>query len=432
MVVCVKIFCSGIGGIGISAYASLQKLAGHEVSGSDRSASPLTEDLRSQGIPVSFDQSGKALEDGTELFVYSEAIPAEAPERMRASVLGIRQLSYPQALGELLRGSRVIAVCGTHGKSSTTAMAGRLLIEAGMDPTIVVGTKMRELNGRNWRRGTSGLFLIEACEYRRSFLRYRPDIILFTNCDGDHFDYYASLNDYRHAFREFFSNVSPGGTVIAHGGDPDSIAIAKERGRKVVDADAYPLMTLATPGLHMRQNARLVLALAEILGIPQMEAISILSGYAGSWRRIEVKGGGNGVTVIDDYAHHPAEIRATIDAVRSGYPGRRVVAVFQPHTHDRTLKLYDDFTRAFSGADTVIIPNIYVARKEMETNAVDVDRFVADIERSSRVRAVRGKSLGATERMLREDILRKGDVLLCMGAGDVTGLAARMATTYQE
>ncbi len=190
-----KIYCSGIGGIGLSAYAALQKLAGHTVFGSDRSESALLDDLRSQGIGIVLDQSGAAVPKDCDLFVYSEAIPESSPERQKAKEYGSMQKSYPAAVGDLSRGSRLICICGTHGKSSTTAMAARLLIETGKDPTVVVGTKLKELGGRNWRRGKSDIFLLETCEYRNSFHQYSPRIILMTNCDGDHFDVYKDTDD---------------------------------------------------------------------------------------------------------------------------------------------------------------------------------------------------------------------------------------------
>lgn len=423
-----KIYCSGIGGIGLSAYAALQRAAGHTVVGSDRAESALLDDLRSQDITVIVDQSGKSVPSDADLFVYSEAIPADAPERRRARDLGIREISYPHALGEMSTGSRVIAVCGTHGKSSTTAMCARLLTETGKDPTVVVGTKLKEFHGRNWRKGKSDLFLLEACEYRNSFHHYRPEMILLTNCDGDHFDWYATVEDYQSSFVEFIRKLPEHGTLITHMGDPDCRTVAERARHRTVDADAQPLIALQTPGAHMQANAQLALALAGELGIPPSAAERAVCGYEGSWRRMELTGHFRGlIPVIDDYGHHPREIRATIQAIAGAYPGKRIVCAFQPHTHDRTLKLYDAFTECFRGVDTVILPNVYDARHEIESGSVDVDRFVADIGRVSGVIAINGHSLAETERLLRDQLLTDGDLLLCMGAGDITSLAQRMA-----
>lgn len=421
-----RIFCSGIGGIGLSAYAALQRGAGHEVSGSDQSDSALLESLRAQGIAVSLTQDGSAVPSDCDLFVYSEAVPEDSPERVSAREGGIRSISYFQALGELSKDRFVIAVCGTHGKSSTTAMAARVLIEAGKDPTVVVGTKVRELDGRNVRCGQSDLFLLEACEYRRSFHFLKPSIVVLTNVDGDHFDAFRDVAEYQQAFVEFLTLLPPDGTVITHGSDADARRVATASGRRFVDADAYPLPHLGTPGVHMRQNAQLVLALADVLGIPQERVCASLAGFSGTWRRMEVKGEREGITVIDDYAHHPREIRATLSAMREAYPGRRFVTVFQPHTHDRTLKLYSDFCASFRDADLVIVPNIYVARSDIETETVDVPQFARDIRQGSGVEAVDGTSLEDTARMLLNGVLKRGDVLICMGAGDVTTLAQSM------
>ncbi len=422
----VKIFCSGIGGIGLSAYASLRKAEGHDVSGSDKTMSALLEDLRSQGITVGTDQSGALIPTDCDLLVYSEAIPENAPERVRAKALGVRQQSYPQALGDLSRGKRVIAVCGTHGKSSTTGMAARLLVECGLDPTIVIGTKIRELDGRNWRVGKGDLFLLEACEYKRSFLNYDPSVILLTTCDGDHFDYYKDMDDYRSAFVKFVRKLSKDGTLVTHAADPDCARIGEESGRTVIDADAYPLIPLQTPGLHMRQNAQLVLALADQLKIPQVKAEKAVSGYAGSWRRLEVKGTRkDGVTVIDDYGHHPREVRASLAAVREAYPQRRIVCVFQPHTHDRTLKLHADFATSFADADIIIVTDIYEARRERDTAQADPILLAKEIAARSGRDAVYGGSLAETQLRL-SDVVHPGDVLVCMGAGDITGLAAML------
>lgn len=426
----VKIYCSGIGGIGLSAYASLQRAAGHDVLGSDRSDSALLEDLRSQGIGIVLDQSGAAIPTDADLFVYSEAIPADSPERKRATERNIPQKSYPEALGDLSLGyEQVIAVSGSHGKSSTTGMATRLLMHSGREPTVVVGTKLKELQGRNWRVGRpKGTFLLEACEYRHSFHQYSPNIILMTNADGDHFDFYGTHEKYCAAFVEFVKKLPKNGTLITHLRDPDCAAIAKHA-PNVIDADLQPLITLKTPGRHMQQNAQLVLALAGLLNIPAEQARSAVSGYAGSWRRMEIKGMfRDSITVIDDYAHHPREIRATLEAIFSEYPGRRIVCAFQPHTHERTLTFYDDFTAAFAGVDTLVIPNIYEARKDIETDRVDLTKFLADISRVTGARCIDGKSLGETERLLKEEILQGNDVLVCMGAGDITNLATTMTS----
>src|SRR3989344_4301106 len=229
-----KIYCSGIGGSGLSAYAALMNAAGNEVSGSDRTLSDITKDLSGQGIAVSDVQDGFKVPRDADLFVYSEAIPADAPERKKAQEYGIRQLSYFAALGEMSKDYRVVAICGTHGKSSTTAMVAKTLIEAGLDPTVVVGTKVPQLQGRNWRRGESDLFVLEACEYRGSFLHLHPSIILMTNVDGDHFDAYPTIEAYRQAFADFIGRLPAHGVFITHCEDRDCGKLAKASGKIVI------------------------------------------------------------------------------------------------------------------------------------------------------------------------------------------------------
>ena len=408
-----KIYCSGIGGIGLSAYAALQNAFGHDVSGSDHALTPLTEDLSFQGITVFDTQDGSHVPEDADLFVYSEAIPETAPERVRAKEYGIKQLSYFGALGEVSKDQNVIAVCGTHGKSSTTAMAAKVLIDAGLDPTVIVGTKVPQLDGRNWRKGGSDLFLLEACEYRGSFLNLHPNVILMTNVDGDHFDAYGSLEEYQNAYKEFIDRLPEDGVLITHMEDPDCSGVASGQ---IIDADQLSSPALSVPGRHMQENAQLVVALADHLGI---EATESLKEFGGTWRRFEHKGDtANGVTVIDDYAHHPVEIAATVAAAREAYPGRRIVCFFQPHMHDRTIRFYNDFLICFDGADLVLTTDIYDARPDVEKDTVDIEQFTADIHAESLY-------LGALEQAKNAlpGHLQEGDVLLVMGAGTVTQVA---------
>ncbi len=420
-----NIYCSGIGGIGLSAYAALQRAAGHVVRGSDKNDSALLDDLRRQGIDVFLNQDGSHVISDIDLFVYSEAIPEHAPERMKAKELGIEQQSYFQALGEMSKPYDVIAVCGTHGKSTTTAMAAKVFIDAELDPTVVVGTKSPDLGGRNWRKGKSNLFIVEACEYRRDFLYLFPDTVVLITIDGDHFDAYGSLEEYRQAFVDFFKLMPKNGPVILHGSDDACVAVAAASGHPAIDADALPLPYLTIPGEHMRQNARLVVALAQRYGIAEDAARKSLEEFRGTWRRMEVKGTrGDGVTVIDDYAHHPIEIQASLQGIREGYPGRRIVLVFQPHTHNRTLSMYADFLPVFGDVDLLVIPNVYAAR-EINDDTVDVARFAADIAEKSKIEARDGGGFERTLEWLRE-ALKPNDVVVTMGAGDVTTLAAKI------
>jgi len=422
----VIIYCSGIGGIGLSAYAALQHAAGVVVRGSDKSDSALVQDLRGQGIEVFLNQDGTHVTADVDLFVYSEAVPPDAPERKKAVELGIEQQSYFHALGVLSEPYDVIAICGTHGKSSTTAMAAKVFVDAGFDPTVVVGTKSPDLGGRNWRKGKSNLFIVEACEYRRSFHFLSPDTVALTTVDGDHFDAYGSLEEYRAAFVEFLGRLPEGRPIVFHGSDAACGAVVQASGHPGVDVDASALPELGVAGEHMRQNARLVLGLAAQYGIAEDVARESLKGFSGTWRRMETKGTrADGVTVIDDYAHHPAEIRASLQGIREAHPGRRIVCVFQPHTHDRTLKLYKDFLPVFKDANIVVMPNIYAARSESDGGQVDFAAFIADVAKGSGIEVVDGGGLPGTLEWLRK-ALKPGDVVITMGAGDVASLAPKI------
>lgn len=423
-----RIFCSGIGGIGLSAYAAHMRALDHTVSGTDKAESETVQSLKSLGVDVTLIQDGSAVPSDAELFVYSEAVPPDAPERVKAAELGIRQISYFAALGELTKGKDLICICGTHGKSSTTAMAAKVFIDAGLDPSVVVGTKTADLGGTNWRKGTGDLWIIEACEYRRSFLHLSPKTVLVTNTDGDHFDSFKDMADYESAFVEFLSSLPKEGSVIAHGGDTKTTDIVKRAGKTLIDADSELLPMLTIPGVHMQQNAQLVMALAKLRAIDPAKAQEALLKFSGSWRRMEVKGDTRlGVTVIDDYAHHPTEIRATIAAIKAAYPDRRLVCVFEPHTNDRTLKLWKEFTTSFSGANLVLVTKVFDARPDKDTEQADVARLAAEIGRTSKVSCRPSGTLGKTKNTL-DTLLMNDDVLLVMGAGNSTKLAAAMVT----
>jgi UDP-N-acetylmuramate--alanine ligase len=372
-------------------------------------------------------QDGSQVPSDADLFVYSDALPEDAPERKKAKEYKIRSLSYFQALGELTAGYDVIAVAGTHGKSSTTSMAALLLVDAGLDPTVVVGTKVPDLDGKNFRKGGSKLFLVEACEYRRHFLHFQPKIILVTNADGDHFDSFTSVDDYRNAFREFLGQITSDGAVITHLGDADCRAVTDGIHSTVIDADQFSLPTLAIPGAHQRQNAQLVLALADHVGVDPKKARESLARYRGSWRRMEVKGKTKeGALVIDDYAHHPREIAATVAGAREAYGEKKIIGVLQPHMHNRTIALYDDFLTCFKGLDLLVLTDIYDARSDTESETVDIHKFAEDIAKHSGIEVQYAGGLAQAKAKLQSGLLHDGDVVLVMGAGDVTNLATEM------
>jgi UDP-N-acetylmuramate--alanine ligase len=374
-------------------------------------------------MEISLNQDGSKVPKDTDLFVYTLALPEDHPERVRAKELEIPQETYFQALGNLMResGKTCIAISGTHGKSSTTAMAAKVFIDAELDPSVILGTKTQDLDGKNWRKGGGEYFIVEACEYQRSFLHISPKILLITNITGDHFDAYKDMADYEHAFEELISKLPSDGLLISHGSDPACRALLEKAPCKTIDADSFPLPALQIPGKHMQGNARLVLALAKHVKLENPE--QSLKDYRGCWRRTEIKGTSKeGALVIDDYGHHPNEVKATLLGLKEAYAGRRLICVFQPHTHDRVLKLYDQFLTAFSAADLVIIPNIYAARSDRDQKQVDPKKFVEDIAKGSSTEALYGESFEKTLEMLRK-ALQQNDVVVTMGAGDIWKVA---------
>lgn len=427
-----NIFCSGIGGIGLSAYAGHMHALGHNVTGSDKAPSLVTDDIQKLGITVSFVQDGSAIPQNCDLLVYSEAIPESSPERVFAREHFIRQISYFKAVGELSAGKTVICVAGTHGKSSTTAMTAKILIDAGLDPNVIVGTRMKDMANRNWRSSASSVWVIEACEYRRSFHFLSPSIILLTNVDGDHFDAYKDIEDYRSAFTEFAERLPSDGVMILHGGDSDALHITQSAQKKFIDADSLAVPDLQVPGKHMRDNALLALALARELKVSDSLARESLSTFSGTWRRMDIKGRtAEGAVVIDDYGHHPVEVSATLSAIREAYPQKRIICVFQPHTHDRTLKLWEEFSMSFRSADLVIVSNVYDARPDKDTTLVDVTAFISAVEKGSGVRVLNGNNIIDAETVLHHQRITEQDVIVTMGAGDITLLSTRLAVaTY--
>jgi UDP-N-acetylmuramate--alanine ligase len=392
-----RIHFVGIGGIGASGLARLLFMQGKDVSGSDLTATELTRDLSLEGIEVKI---GHLALPEVDILIYSEAVPGNDPQRLEAKERGIPEMNYFEALGEFVEDYRVIAVAGTHGKTTTATMLALILIAADYDPTVLVGTKVKELEGKNMRMGASDFFLVEACEYRRDFLTLSPALLGVTNMEFDHMDYFKDYADYHSAFEEL-----------------------SEQCEEVIWPDDYSEFEgdLKVPGNHNLMNAGLAAHMARRLGVPEGIISSTLEEFTGTWRRFEYKGELNGAIIIDDYAHHPTEIRATIQAAEEEYPERRIVAVFQPHQFSRTIALIDEFAASFEGASEVIIPNIYAVRdSEADKNALTAKGFVETISKHH-MNAKFIDGLEATAAYLKES-LSEDDVLLVMGAGPIDAI----------
>ncbi len=429
----------GIGGIGMSALARYYSARGATVSGSDSASSPLLDELESEGIEISRSHDKNLIHEGMYRVVYSEAIPEDNPERVKTRNLGIPEKSYFAALGDISKTKLTIAICGTHGKSTTTAMAGLALEAAEEDPLVILGTKVFEWGGKNIRLPknstplcspkNSGFFLVESCEYHHSFLQLEPKIIVVTNVEPDHLDFFGSPERYYDAFSQFANRLNEGGILIADFSNPNIERLFTESPAQKVNTRDFisAVPTLAIPGQHNRENAACVLAIASVIGTHEEKVKETLKNFSGTWRRFEKKGEKNGVLVYDDYAHHPTEVRATLSSFRKKFPDNTIWAVFQPHQYSRTRDFLDEFSKCFTDADKVLIPNIYRVR--------DSDEDVASISPKQLVQEIgkHHKSARFTEDFPNTvDILKKeakpGDIIVTIGAGPVYEIGETLLT----
>ncbi len=354
------VHCIGIGGIGLSAIARYCHTHGAKVTGSDSGDSRITHDLRKEGITIYVGHNVTHLSLDTDLLIYTIAVSDTNPELVAARAKGITCISYPEALGELTQEYTTIAVCGTHGKTTTTAMIASMMKACGKSPTVIVGSLLSD-HGTNFIQGDSEYLVVEACEYRRSFLNLHPTYVVVTNIDEDHLDYYKDLADIKSAFQSFVDKVPASGSLVTHGDVELMTAGAKVNG----DTVNKSTIELSVLGEHNKLNAQLVLALAGTLGLSENDARRGLLSFRGTWRRLEYKGIWHDIAMYDDYGHHPAEIKATLQALREKYPHDKytLIAIFQPHLYSRTKLLLDDFSTSFSDADKICIMPIYAARE---------------------------------------------------------------------
>lgn len=436
------IFCVGIGGIGLSGLARILHAQGFSVHGSDAHASAITDALMQEGIPVAIGHVAENVPQSCERVIYSLAVSPDTPELIAARQRGIRVQSYPEAVGEFSTTRQTIAIAGTHGKTTTTAMTALALIAGNVDPTVLVGSLVTPFGHKNVHLG-KGPFVLEACEYQRAFLNYHPSILVITNIEPDHLDYYKDAADYIAAFHTFVGQLAPGGKLIVNADDsgarsisgisPDALTIS------VRDPSAHYFLSddgvlfkkgqridgrlhLRVLGRHNRSNALLAFAVADQIGVPSGKILQSLSAFSGTWRRFDYKGSLNGAPVYDDYGHHPTEIKATLQAARERFPDQRLICVFQPHQHSRTRFLWNQFLTAFADADVVVVPNIYAARDSAVDQAeVTAERFVVALQKNHPIVHF-GNGLAKTAQLLQEMVTAK-DVVLTMGAGDVTTLA---------
>lgn len=414
----------GIGGIGMSGLARLFLHEKKVVSGSDRTPSDITRALISEGVSFFESQEASNVSEDLDLVVYTEAMPKDHEELVRAREYNIPTVNYFEALGMIANEYYLIAIAGSHGKTTTTAMLIDIFEEAGYDPSAIVGS-LRAKTKSNYRAGKSKYFIVEACEYRRDFLSLTPDILVITNVEHEHVDYYVNLSSVQDAFKEFALQVREGGTIIANLSDPNIGPILQGVTAHIVDYGKYfnPLLPLKVPGIHNEMNAAAALAAADVGGISQNAAENALSHFSGTWRRFEYKGELKGAKVYDDYGHHPTEITATIHGAQELFPEKRIVLVFQSHTYSRTHTLFEDFRDALSLADKILVLPIYAAREENESGVSHVQLAEAVCGRGKDALAI--DTFDEAVRMVKETA-QDGDIILVMGAGDITKIASML------
>ncbi len=418
-----SVHCVGLGGIGVSALARFFVHNGRTVSGSDRSFSDVVNALSSEGVSVRDTESAHNIDGTIDLLIHTPAASFDHPEIAEARRRGIPVLSYPEALGLLSEHMYTIAVAGTHGKTTTTAMIAHILERAGHDPTVIVGSLAGEwgVGGTrsNFRPGSSSVLVLEACEYKRSFLNLSPDILVITNIEEDHLDYFTDLSDIQDAFSELVFRVPEDGVVV-YPDEMDTVRVALRRAKAQLKRfSSYDGNDgiLSLNGAHNRMNARAAICATEQMEVPVKEAYRELTSFSGTWRRFEYKGETPlGASVYDDYAHHPRELAATLAATREAHPGSSVTVVFQPHLESRLSYFFDDFIKELSKADTVIVTPVYKARSEDAIKLSSSEDLVRSLEENG-VCAVAVPHLDDVPVALKR--VKEQDVVLVAGAGDI-------------
>lgn len=410
-----KAYFIGIGGIGMSALAQLLAERGIEVVGSDQSSSPVTDTLEKRGIRVHFEQVAENITDDIDLVVYTIAIPEEHPELTVAQKKGLVTKTYPEMLGVVSDNTYTIAIAGTHGKTTTTAMTADVLVDGEVAPTAIVGSLVSRY-GSNFIPGEEKTFLVESCEYRRSFLNIHPDILAITNIEEDHLDYYSGIADIQDAFRDLVSRVPASGFIVCDPSDPQVKEVIKESEATIVDYTKLPLLRLSVPGEYNQKNAQVAHVIGQLMNVTNEKIVDSLQNFSGTWRRFEYKGETkNGTLIFDDYAHHPREVQVTLKAFRERFPEKELVVVFQPHLYSRTKSLLSEFAVSFAGVDRALVAPIYAAREPHDP----------EISHEILVQAI-NKETGNAEAIESFDqaisILQAADAetaIMTIGAGDV-------------
>ena len=433
----------GIGGSGLSAIARLLLESGYVVSGSDRALTPFADEVRKAGATVYVGHHPRNIA-GADSIVMSSAVSADNPEVVAAKHANIPVYKRADFLGQLMADKKGIAIAGTHGKTTTTSMIGLVLMEGGIDPTVIVGGKLSGFGGTNARLGHGQWTVVEADEFDRSFLTLSPTIAVVTNLEREHLDIYSDLDDIKRAFIEFANKVPFYGFTALCLDEPSLVDILPQMKRRVVSYGSTPQcdvraveisyaertstfgvihngqrlgnVTVGVPGQHNVKNALAAVTVGIEVGVPFQNIADALARFTGVYRRFEVKGEVGGVMVVDDYAHHPTEVKATLDAIRQGW-NRRIVAIFQPHTYTRTRDFYEEFGKAFFNAEQTIITDVYPARERpIQGISGELIANSATGFGHRNVLYVPDRNEVAARAL---QLIQPGDIVVTMGAGDI-------------
>ncbi len=439
----IHVYFCGIGGISMSGLAEILLSRNFTVSGSDMKATALTDSLEEKGIQVYIGQHASNITDDIDLFVYTAAINKDNPEWVAMQEKKIPSLSRAELLGEIMKNFNLpIAISGTHGKTTTTSMVSEILLWDDDDPTLTIGGILKSIGG-NIRIGHSDYFVAEACEYTNSFLNFFPKISVILNIEEDHLDFFKDINDIRASFRKFAELLPADGSLIINGDIENRGEITKGLPCKILtygldskydyyasdikyDELGHPSYTLhcpegeyeiklSVPGIHNVANSMAAICVADVCGIEKGTSIAALRAFTGTDRRFELKGKIGGMTIIDDYAHHPTEINATLTAAKN-YPHSRLIVAFQPHTYTRTQAFLKDFANVLSQADVVILSDIYAAREKntIGISSRDLQEEILKLGTSCHY----FPTFDEIENFILENC-SSGDLLITMGAGDI-------------
>lgn len=410
-----KIHMIGIGGSGMSALAKYYVKKGHSLSGSDQAKTDVTEKLEKLGVKIFHTHQKENVDSDIDLLVYSRAISADNPEMQFAEENNIKALTYFEAMGEALEKYELVAVAGTHGKTTTTALLGLAMIKNDLDPTVFVGSCVPQFEGENVIVGNSNWAVAEACEYKGNFFGLKPKHIIIVSLDHDHPDTYPTEESYLKAFEKFVGQLSSESNLVLPYGNKMTEKLEDKTEAKVSYFSAQDLpaeINLKIKGEHNRSNAAAVWKFLEIIGANDKKTIEAMEKYTGTQRRFEVIGEKMGATFISDYAHHPTEIKATLKTAREVYPDKKIIAVFQPHQFSRTRVFLDDFKEALKEADEALVSDIYFARDtEEDVSAVSAKDFESDGIKYS-------GDLEKTAEVIKSD-LTEDCVVILMGAGNI-------------